>query len=209
MDSVEDVIFVKDRDGRFVFVNKQIAGDTSLLGKRVQDLYPAELADVYIRADAPVLNTGETTRIDETILIKGVPRQFQTVKVPWWQDNEIVGLIGVARDLTERLQAESEVRESRRKLETLIDNLPGLVYTARPELPWPIIFFSEGVETLTGHPADGFSSGRINWADIVHPEDLAELERTVSQACRSRTSFSAVYRIITASSEIRWVLDRG
>lgn len=209
MDSVEDVIFVKDMHGRFVFVNKQVAGDRSLLGKRVQDLYPPELADGYIKADQPVLSKGEVTRVEETIPIKGAARQFQTVKVPWWQDNQIVGLIGVSRDMTEQLQAARELRESRRKLATLIDNLPGLVYAADPDLPWPITFISEGAAELTGYPADDFASHRVNWADVVYPEDLAELEEAVSQARQDQRPFSAVYRIITASNEIRWVLDRG
>jgi diguanylate cyclase (GGDEF)-like protein/PAS domain S-box-containing protein len=209
IDSVEDLIFVKDREGRFVFINQHIAGGTSLLGKRVEDLYAPELAEVYQKADEYVLETGDTSRVEEIILMNGEPRRFQTVKVPWRRDGEIIGIIGVSRDLTERVQAEELLRASERKLATLIDSLPGLVYVARPEAPWPITFLSDGAEALTGYKITDFSSGSINWADIVHPDDLEGLEQAVSQAHENRTLFSAVYRILTPWGEVRWVLDRG
>jgi diguanylate cyclase (GGDEF)-like protein/PAS domain S-box-containing protein len=209
IDSVEDLIFVKDRDGRFIFINRQITEGSSLIGKRVGDFYPPELVDVYEQADRHVISTGEVSKVEETIPIHGEPRRFQTVKVPWRRDGEIIGVIGVSRDLTERIQAEELLRESRRKLATLINSLPGLVYSADPKLLWPVTFISEGAEPLTGYRAADFSNGTLDWADIVHSEDLQEFERAVSQACEDRCLFSAVYRIVTRSGEIRWVLDRG
>lgn len=209
IDSVEDLVFVKDREGRFVFINQHIAGGTSLLGKRVEDLYSPELAKGYKQADECVLTTGETSRVEETILICGEPRQFQTVKVPWRRDGEIIGVIGVSRDLTERIQAEASLRESRRKLATLINSLPGLVYVAHPDAPWPTTLLSKGTEALTGYRIADFDGGTLDWADVVHPDDLEEFERVISQARKDRCLFSAVYRIVTRPGEIRWVLDRG
>lgn len=209
IDSVEDLVFVKDREGRFVFINQHIAGGTSLLGKRVEDLYSPELADGYKHADEFVLTTGETSRVEETILICGEPRRFQTVKVPWRSDGQIIGVIGVSRDLTERIQAEASLRESRRKLETLINSLPGLVYVAHPDAPWPTTLLSKGTEVLTGYRTADFNGETLDWADVVHPDDFDELERAISQARKNRGLFSAVYRIVTRSGGIRWVLDRG
>jgi diguanylate cyclase (GGDEF)-like protein/PAS domain S-box-containing protein len=209
IDSVEDLVFVKDREGRFVFINQHIAGGTSLLGKRVEDLYSPDLVKVYKHADEHVLTTGETSRVEETILICGEPRRFQTVKVPWRRDGEIIGVIGVSRDLTERIQAEESLRESRRKLATLINSLPGLVYVAHPDAPWPTTMLSKGTEALTGYRIADFDGGTLDWADVVHPDDLEEFERVISQARKDRGLFSAVYRIVTRSGDIRWVLDRG
>jgi PAS domain S-box-containing protein len=173
IDSVQDLVFVKDRDGRFVLTNrrlKEIYGP--LEGMCVHDKFPQELADEFHAADQQVIATGEAFIVDEEIPVRGGIRTFQTVKVPWRQDGDIIGVIGVSRDMTERHEAERELCESRRQLATLIHNLPGVVYRCGLAAPWPFSFMSEGAEALTGYTAAAFTGGSFGWADIVHPDDF-------------------------------------
>jgi diguanylate cyclase (GGDEF)-like protein/PAS domain S-box-containing protein len=94
-------------------------------------------------------------------------------------------------------------------LTTLINNVPGVIYTADPTSPWSPTLISEGAKDLTGYPADEFTSGRIAWAGIILPEDLEKLQHAVLRACESRHLFSVDYRIMTREGKVRWVLDRG
>ncbi len=209
-DSIQDLIFVKDRNGRFVFANRALTEKSGPVeGLRDRNFYSPEIAQAFEEGDRRVLASGEAVTIEEVVPIDGEPRKFQTVKVPWRRDGEIIGVIGVSRDLTERLQAEAKLSESRRQLATLIDNLPGLVYRCAPVLPWPFIFMSEGAASLTGHSAGDFMEGRIAWADVVHPDDLDHLSRTVAAGVEARQPFSRTYRIVTRSGETRWVMERG
>jgi diguanylate cyclase (GGDEF)-like protein/PAS domain S-box-containing protein len=92
----------------------------------------------------------------------------------------------------------------------LLNNLPGAAYHCEPGLPWRILFLSSGAEAITGRPVADFEEGRVVWADIVHPEDLSELERAVGTALAAGEPFDLQYRIIRASDgAIRWVHDRG
>lgn len=210
IDSVQDLVFVKDRDGRFVLTNRrlnEIYG--SLEGMRVHDRFPREAAEEFHAADQHVIATGEAFTVDEQIPVDGEIRTFQTVKVPWRQDGDIIGVIGVSRDMTERREAERELRESRRRLATLIDNLPGIVYRCEVEAPWPFSFMSEGAEALTGYTAAEFTENKLGWADMVHPDDFAQLERSTRDAIEERRPFSVIYRLITRSGETRWVMERG
>lgn len=210
IDSVQDLVFVKDGEGRFVLTNrrlKEIYG--SLEGMRVHDHFPQDAAEEFHAADQHVIATGAVSTVDEQISVDGEIRTFQMVKVPWRQDGDIIGVIGVSRDMTEHRAAELELRESRRQLATLIDNLPGLVYRCALTAPWPFSFMSEGAEALTGYTAAEFMENKFGWADIVHPDDLDQLDRSTRDAVEERRPFSEIYRIITRSGETRWVMERG
>ncbi len=113
IDSVSDLIFVKDRSSRFVLVNKALAeGVGDQVGNRAAEHYPAELRASFEVADQAVISTGVPMETEDTIPIRGEERIFETVKVPWIDRGEIAGVIGVSRDVTARRQAEAALRES-------------------------------------------------------------------------------------------------
>ena len=113
IDSVDDLIFVKDRAGTFVLTNRALdEGCGPLTSRRVEDVFDNELAASYAHVDRQVMAKGGTHVTDEIIPIKGYPRNFQTIKVPWQKDGAVAGVIGVARDITERLAAEENLRWS-------------------------------------------------------------------------------------------------
>jgi len=210
IDSIQDLIFVKDREGRFVFSNRQLTQACGPIeGVVDREFFANDPSDLHPLSDHRVLTSGETVTIDEVISIDGKPRQFQTVKVPWRRNGEIIGVIGISRDLTERLQAEAELLESKRKLATLIDNLPDLVYQCGVAAPWPLMFLGEGAEALTGYSSSDFMEKRISWGEIVHPDDLQMVDEAVLASVSKREPFNVVYRIRTRSGETRWVADRG
>ena len=109
----------------------------------------------------------------------------------------------------ERTRAEEALRESDRKLQTLVGNLPGMVYRCPVAAPWPLTCCSDGVHGLTGIAASGFMSGRITWLDLILPQDLEDVERAVGAALEERRPFEMVYRVRHADGRARWVMDRG
>ncbi|WP_445501406.1 EAL domain-containing protein [Microvirga sp. G4-2] len=210
IDSIQDLIFVKNREGCFVFSNRQLTEACGPVeGVLDREFFSRDPTDIHARSDRQVLTTGEPVTIEEDIPIDGTPRKFQTVKVPWRQNGEIVGVIGISRDLTERLEAEAELIESKRQLATLIDNLPGLVYKCEIAAPWPFSFISEGAEALTGYTASEFMERHLNWGEIVHPDDMQMLNDAILGSIPEKQPFDVVYRIRALSGETRWVVDRG
>lgn len=113
IDSVEDLIFAKDRRGRFILSNRALREGCGLeTGARTQDLFDADLVLGYEGTDHQIFATGQPLTVDEHIPIRGELRLFQTVKVPWVVGEDICGVIGVSRDITARQAAEDAVRES-------------------------------------------------------------------------------------------------
>ncbi|SCZ04529.1 GGDEF and EAL domain-containing protein [Microvirga guangxiensis] len=210
IDSIQDLIFVKDREGRFVFSNRSLSEIYGPIEGTVdREFFSSDRTDIHPQSDRQVLATGEPITIDEVIPVKGTPRHFQTVKVPWRRNGEIAGVVGISRDLTERLEAEAELIESKRQLATLIDNLPGLVYQCDIAAPWPFTFISEGAEAVSGYSSGEFMDGKLTWGELIHPDDVHATEETILSCVSKKQVFDVTYRITTRAGETRWVSDRG
>jgi PAS domain S-box-containing protein len=118
LDHVPAWIFFKDKENRFVRVNKvfaEIMGKSKeeLEGKSLFDLYPKEQAEAFWQDDKEVMGAGRPkTNIIEVAEIKKEKRWVQTDKVPYRNEaGEIVGIIGFTVDITERVRLEAELRE--------------------------------------------------------------------------------------------------
>jgi diguanylate cyclase (GGDEF)-like protein/PAS domain S-box-containing protein len=113
IDGVDDFIFVKDKTGRFVLTNRALEEACgNLLGTTTSEYYDQEIATRYEAGDREVIRTGEKRIMDEMMPVAGVPRTFQTVTVPLRGNDEISGVIGISRDITDRIDAEKALKES-------------------------------------------------------------------------------------------------
>ena len=99
------------------------------------------------------------------------------------------------RNIDDLRQAEQQLRERERQLESLMRHLPGLAYRALADEHWTALFASKGIEDLTGYPADEFTSRRLNYADLMLPEDLPATREAVFTALRERRMYEAEHRI--------------
>ena len=88
-------------------------------------------------------------------------------------------------------------------------HLPGLAYRALADDHWTALFASKGIEDLTGYPADEFTSRRLNYADIMLPEDRPATREAVFTALRERRMYEAEHRIRHKDGSVRWIWARG
>lgn len=145
--------------------------------------------------------------------------QTDAGEIRWqeWTDRAIfdaagrlTGLQSVGRDITERKQTEHLLQRAKRSYETLVSSLPGLVYRCRHDENWTMEFASEGCQALTGYHSDDFVVQQtISWMDLVHHDDLQAISNEMDAAIRDRRPFQLVYRIFTASGELKWVWEQG
>ena len=106
-------------------------------------------------------------------------------------------------------QAEQELRERQRQLDSLMGHLPGLAYRALGDEHWTCLFASKGIEDVTGYPPDDFTSRRINYIDIMLPEDRLATRETILTALRERGTYEDEHRIRHKDGSIRWIWARG
>ncbi len=116
----------------------------------------------------------------------------------------------VFTDITKLKQTEDALHESRRKLETLLANLPGLAYRCRIDTEWTMEFVSEGCRALTGYEvSDLLGNHTVAYNDIIHPDDREFVRNETLRAVQAQEPFLLMYRIRTAQGEIKQVFERG
>ncbi len=73
---------------------------------------------------------------------------------------------------------------------------------------WPVEYVSDNIAQF-GYAAEDFHSGRLRWADIMVPEDLARIRaETAADRLAAVHRFRQEYRIRTAEGAVRWMEDR-
>ena len=135
MDGNPDMAWVKDKESRYVMVNESMAEAfdiklADIVGKTDFDLVPKDLAEKYRADDQKVMKTGKRIRIEEQWACKGGERIWiETVKTPLYNDKgEVIGTSGIALDITERKQAEEQIRKHREELQIILDSMPTTVW---------------------------------------------------------------------------------
>lgn len=133
----KDTIYFKDKDSKFIWNNyvhaKQLGVETpdELVGKTDMDFFPVEFAQKarqvemeIMRTGIPVLNIEEELYLDEDNV-----KYYSASKYPLYdKDNNIIGIWGISRDITETKKLEIELERSYHKMELLarVDDLSGL-----------------------------------------------------------------------------------
>ena len=113
IDQVPDNLWVKDVNSRFVIANKATAlrigvdGTDDLIGRTDFELCPPEKAEQYFADEQRIIRSGQPMVDKEEVAAYGEKTWILTTKVPLRNEqNEIFGLIGVSRDISERRKAD-------------------------------------------------------------------------------------------------------
>ncbi len=115
-ESARDAIFVINRDLRIEYINRfgtQMVGLplAGMVGKAIHEVFPRPLADAYASRLQQVMTTGEPYYGETQGLIGGCEITLGTQLVPLVSETgEITGVIGVARDITQRVASENALR---------------------------------------------------------------------------------------------------
>jgi len=127
IDNLLDNIFVKDTDGRFLVSNMShvhFLGATTpgeIIGNTVFDFFPQELAEQYHADDQEIIRSGQPLINREELGINwktGNPLWFLTTKIPFRDSQRnIVGIVGIAHDITERKRVEEALQQAKEAAE--------------------------------------------------------------------------------------------
>ncbi len=137
MDNVPDSIYFKDRQCRLTKISRKMLNDlkmndmSQVIGKTDVDLFGEEFGRKTLENDErlmaigkPIVGLTESRKLED-----GSFYWTSTTKVPL-RDNsgQIVGLVGITREINEFMKAQEERERERNLLRTLIDNIPDYIY---------------------------------------------------------------------------------
>jgi PAS domain S-box-containing protein len=129
INGTDDVVFVKDLQGRYVLANQAAAQWLNrtvedMLGQDDSALFPADAAQRIQAMDQRVMQSAESIVYDEPLLRDGKERSLLSRKYPWRNEHgEIVGMIGISSDITKRKRSEQALRESEERFRTSVENM--------------------------------------------------------------------------------------
>lgn len=127
-------VFFKNRDSVFVSVNKAFAADfrrtpDEFVGKTDFDFFPKELAEKYFADDQRVMELRRPEKIEEVNIVSGKKRYVEVTKAPVLDDDgEVIGLLGIFTDVTERRNTQEELAKEQKILRTLVENIPDRIF---------------------------------------------------------------------------------
>ena len=99
----------------------------------------------------------------------------------------------------------------KKKLENLMDNLPGMAYRFWDDGKWSIDFVSKGSKRLLGYPDSFFYKKESDniFKELIHLDDYQNFISTIRSAALNKMPYRMVYRIKMQNSIYKWVSDQG
>jgi PAS domain S-box-containing protein len=178
IETIPDLIWLKDPNGVYLSCNRKFerfygSEEADIVGKTDYNFVSKELADFFrekdkaaMVADKPIINEEEISYADD-----GHRELLETVKTTMYDsEGKLIGVLGVARDITKRKQAEDELN----RIFELSPDLVGMAnlnegYFKRINPAWKIF----------GRPLEEFISRPF--IDLIHPDDQNKTENQVKR----------------------------
>jgi len=131
-----------------------------------------------------------------------------------WTYEDVLFLQSIVENLTiaiEQRRSKKDFLEIQKKYESIIKNIPGIVYHCLPDQQRTMFFINDGVANITGYAANAFIAKEVNFPDIIHPEDLNEVTSSLYNTLSNKNSdfWMAQYRVCRADGSIESVVDRA
>ena len=214
IDLLPDLVSVKDRAGKNVWVNRAKLKELGLqdvkdvIGKTAFDFFDRATAEGFHRDDEQVIRTGQPVinRREKVVEPDGATCWHLTTKVPWRDTGgNIAGVMIISRDVTEQTEAAIKLEDERNLMRTLIDNLPDSIYAK-----------DASARKIMANPADLKNLGCKTEAEAVgksdfdlFPKEIAEAFFADDQAVLKdgKAVINREEKVVLKNGEARWLLS--
>lgn len=209
IDGTKDAIYIKNLEGKYILVNEAVAG---FLGKDVDEIIGRDDSEfftdgtdkVIFENDRKVLTGGISIKTEEILVSGGRKRIFDAVKFPWRDsNNNIIGLIGISRDYTERVELLNKLKEEKARLSALISTLDEAVFEFDESGTYLDIWAAD--ENVLVLPKNKLLGRTIY--DVVEPELAKTFVGTIKKVLESGQAEHMEYQLEVLGGE-RWFLGR-
>lgn len=116
----------------------------------------------------------------------------------------------ILQDITLRMQAENELKESERSKSVFLSNLPGMAYRCDYDRDWTMRFVSKGCLDVTGYRVEDLIDNKvISYNEVISPAYREKLWLAWESCVTKKLPFKEEYEIISKQGKQRWVLELG
>ncbi|MBD3382540.1 MAG: PAS domain S-box protein [candidate division Zixibacteria bacterium] len=175
LNSIDDLIFVLDRRGRFKFF-EQVANKNDLyqlpqefIGRNIADVMPSQIAAKYLQCMQEISTSGGTRQFDYPLRLNGCERWY-SVKLSPLRDHadRFSGITAVAREITDKITANRELQKERDLIKSILDTANSLIVCLDENAR--ITVFNDECERITGYQREEVL-GKC-WPELFLPEHI-------------------------------------
>lgn len=214
LDSAPDLVFVKDRNGRYLFLNSAAAHvkgrpAAEVIGRDDTDFFPAEFASMLQRNDRSIMVGGEAVEFIEKPVVDGVARTFVSKKAPFRDaSGRVAGIIGISRDVTAAWASEDDLRRTEARWQFAVDCSGDGIWD------WDVqgggVFYSPTWKSMLGYVDDEVGTDIAEWSDRIHPDDSDMCWARIAEHVRGDNgAFSFEHRLRANDGTWRYLRCRG
>jgi PAS domain S-box-containing protein len=208
VEHITDIFFMLDSNHEMIYISPQVEQALGYTMEEVRNNWRNYMTDNPINLAAHektqlAFTTGEKQPpyLQEFMHRDGTKRLTEINESPLKNDKgEVIGIVGAARDITERKRAESALKESEEKYRLLVENaLESIVIVVDGEVK----FANSRTAELTGYSLEELTSR--SFIDVVHPDDKAKvIDRHLRRLKGEDIPNIYSVRVVWKSGEIRW-----
>ncbi len=155
INSIPDPIYIKDVENKYIGCNrafKDVAGksEQEIVGKEDHAVFSPEVAASFRTKDQEMLSFSEAKRTEELIIAPDGKNLFFDIRKTLYigPDGNLLGLIGICRNISELKQAQQEAEEERERLSVTLQSIGDGVITT--DVQGKTVFVNRAAEQLTG-----------------------------------------------------------
>jgi diguanylate cyclase (GGDEF)-like protein/PAS domain S-box-containing protein len=207
LEATTDLIYIKDLDGRYLLANSatsKLIGrpGSEIVGRANHELLP-EVADEIAGHDSEVLGNDSTSSYEITGRFGERSYVLSVTKSPFRDaTGAAIGSLGIARDITDRVERAREMEEAQERFRRAFEDAP--IGMAVSDLDGRFLDVNQALCAITG-----YSQGELvgtTYASITHPEDIpADLETMRSLISGDANSAVAEKRYLRPDGSVVWV----
>jgi len=210
---VQDGVCIKDRFGRYLMVNAEgaaLVGNVpeGLVGRTDREIFGEE-GEEFLRADLAAMEHGVTEIIEEEpVVVDGDVRTYLKTRTPLRDARgEIIGLVVMSTDISERKRLEEELK----KRESQLAEAQAIARVGSWEwnIPNDKVFWSAEFYEMLGMDPDNVEPTYQGFIDVIHPDDRPAAEGALRRALEKGGAYAAAHRLIRGDGGERLMLCRG
>ncbi|WPL16964.1 Signal transduction histidine-protein kinase BarA [Thiorhodovibrio winogradskyi] len=235
LQTIPDPVWLKDAEGHYRFCNRRVedlfgAPATEIIGKTDDALVEQHLADAFRTHDQAAMDSGQAKVNEDQVVFAcdGRAALLQTIKTPVHDEQgQVIGVLGIARDITQLKQIEQELAEHRSHLQELVEERTRALTEERQRLAnilegtragtweWNVqtgqTRFNERWAEIIGYRLEELAPVDFNtWTHFAHPEDWQHAKTLLEHHFAGKLDYyECEARMLHRDGHWIWVLVRG
>ncbi|MBT7950974.1 MAG: PAS domain S-box protein, partial [Gammaproteobacteria bacterium] len=208
------VFHVKDKEGRFLLVNREFEKVTGfkredVIGITDFDFQPLEIAEYVRKSELEVINTGEMLRFEEVIDFGESEKTFLSIKFPLFNANgDVNRLCTIATDITEIKELQKKIQESEERFTLAMEAANVGMWDTY--LPSKESVYNDQYFRMLGYESKDFEKDIKTFFSLIHPDDAQRLTTVAEKMAAGEVDIiEEEFRMNASSGETRTILTSG